>query len=376
MLPLLVVVALAAGCAAIALAGSATLAPAAWAHVAFALGIMPLILGAMAYFVPVLTRSTAPPSTLRLAPLAALAAGGLAVYALAAAQRPTAAITAAALAALAAVSAVLVWIVGRASAALGPPHAGLRWYVAACGFLVAGLLAVAAIGVWPAQYAPLRLLHLHVNTLGFVGLTTIGTLQVLLPTAAGRPDPGAARRLARDLWWSAGGAALIALGAAWFRPLSYVGLMLYLLPLVRLGRAWWRDFRPQILRRDGATPSLASALLGFLLLLAAGAVHGRGWLAGRDTTAAFIAAFLLPLVSGAATQLLPVWLRPGIQTAWHHDLRQDLGRWSLLRAGLMIAGGVVMALGVAEGIWLTGAGLVVLMAVIGQAAWHLRPRHG
>jgi hypothetical protein len=375
MLPLLVIVALAAGCAAIVLGGSAAMMPAAWPHVAFALGIMPLILAAMAYFVPVLTRSAAAPPAMRLPPLVALAAGVLAVYALAAAQRSPLILTAAAVAALAAVSALLVWIMRRALTALGPPHAGLRWYLAACGFLAAGLLAVAAMAVWPGQYVPLRLLHLHLNTLGFVGLTAIGTLQVLLPTAAGRPDHGAALRLARDLWWSVGGAALVALGAAWFRPLSYVGLTLYLLPLVRLGRAWWRDFRPQILRRDGTTSSLALALLGFLLVLAAGAVHGLGWLVGRDTTAAFIAAFLLPLVSGAAAQLLPVWLRPGMQTAWHQSLRLDLGRWSLLRAGLMITGGVLMALGATNGVWPAGAGLVILMAAIGQAVWRLRLSH-
>lgn len=374
MLPLLAIVALAAACAAVVLGGSAVMTPAASPHVAFALGIMPLILAAMTYFVPVLTRSAAPPVVLRAAPLAALAGGILAVYALGAAQRSPAVLTTAAFAALAAVSTVLVWIVGRASAALGPPHAGLRWYVAACGFLAVGLLAVVAMGLWPEHYAALRLLHLHLNTLGFVGLTAIGTLQVLLPTAAGRPDPGAALRLARDLGWAAGGAVLVAAGAAWFKPLSYVGLALYALPLMRLGRSWWRDLRPQILRRDGATPSLALALLGLLLLLAAGAAHGFGWLAGRNASAAFIAAFLLPLVSGAATQLLPVWLRPGVQTAWHHGLRQVLGRGSLLRAGLMVAGGVLTALGVREGIWLIGTGVAVLVAAMAHAAWRFRPR--
>jgi len=367
MLPLLVVVALAAAGTAIALNGVAAMAPAAWAHVAFALGMMPLILGAIAYFVPVLTRSGAPPPAVRLAPLAALAAGVLVVSALAAAQRFPAAVTVAAVAALAAVSTLLIWIANRATATLGPPHPGLRWYLAACGFLAAGLMSAVAMGVWPGQYASLRLLHVHLNTLGFVGLTAIGTLQVLLPTAAGRPDPGAALRLARDLRWAAGGAALVALGAAWFKPLACVGLVLYVLPLVRLGRAWWLDFRPQILRRDGAAPSLALAALGLVALLAAGGAHGFGWLAGRDASAAFIAAFLLPLVSGAATQLLPVWLRPGAQTTWHHSLRQDLGRWSALRAGLMVAGGLLMAVSAAAGALFAGAGLAMLVAATGLA---------
>jgi hypothetical protein len=115
------------------------------------------------------------------------------------------------------------------------------------------------------------------------------------------------------------------------------------------------------------------ALVGLLLLLAAGAAHGCGWLAGRNANPAFIAAFLLPLVSGAATQLFPVWLRPGVQTAWHHGLRQALGRGSLLRAGLMIAGGALMALGIPEGMWLVGAGVVVLVAAMVHAGWHFRP---
>ncbi|MGB0127886.1 MAG: hypothetical protein WBP72_09620, partial [Rhodocyclaceae bacterium] len=219
----------------------------------------------------------------------------------------------------------------------------------------------------PEHYAALRLIHLHLNTLGFVGITAIGTLQVLLPTAAGRPDPQAGPRLQRDLPWAVGGTLLIALGAAGPIALAYVGLALYLVPLARLGWCWWSILRPQILRSDGAAPSLALAAAGLLLLCIGGGAHGLGWLSGRDAIPAFLAAFLLPLVSGAATQLLPIWLRPGAQTNWHHELRRGLGRWSALRAGLMLAGGTLLALGIAGGAWVSAAGFALLLAAASGA---------
>ena len=70
------------------------------------------------------------------------------------------------LAALAGLTFALVmagWIVRRGRAALGAPHAGLRWYLAAVLCLVLALAAAGAIGVLPEQRAALRLLHLHLN---------------------------------------------------------------------------------------------------------------------------------------------------------------------------------------------------------------------
>jgi hypothetical protein len=50
-------------------------------------------------------------------------------------------------------------------------------------------VAIFAGLLWPAGYGALRLVHLHLNTLGFIGLTAIGTLHVLMPTVLGKPDP-------------------------------------------------------------------------------------------------------------------------------------------------------------------------------------------
>ena len=82
---------------------------------------------------------------------------------------------------------------------LGPRHHGLDWYLAALSFLLLALLAIILMPLLPDQRNALRLFHLHANLLGFVGLATLGTLQVLLPTCMGKPDPGAALRLRSDL---------------------------------------------------------------------------------------------------------------------------------------------------------------------------------
>jgi hypothetical protein len=363
MLPALVALALTAFAAALALEAFGIGVPALSAHTAFALGIMPLVLAAIGYFVPVLTRSGGPPAALRLAPLAALAGALLAVagFALPVGLSPPAAVGSPF--AFAAALGMSGWIVARGRRALGAPHPGLRWYLAACGCLALAMAATFAMPFWPQQHWPLRLLHLHLNLLGFVGLTAVGTLQVLLPTAAGRPDPGAAGRLRRDLPFALAGVLLVAFGAAWWPPASHVGALLLLLPLARMGWSWWRLFRAQLAAAHGAAPALALAGVGLALLLGGGMAHGAGLLAGRAAVAGFAAAFLLPLVSGAATQLLPVWLRPGVQSEWHRQLRQRLGRGAALRAGAMVLGGLSWTAGLPQGLWLAGAGVLLFAAV-------------
>jgi hypothetical protein len=69
--------------------------------------------------------------------------------------------------------------------------------VAALSCLLLALAGRSWLGLlWPAGLCGLaRLVHLHLNTLGFIGLTAIGTLHVLMPTVLGQPDPLVAQRL-------------------------------------------------------------------------------------------------------------------------------------------------------------------------------------
>jgi len=362
MLPLLVASTLAAFAAALALTLSGAVTRAAAAHIAFAIGVMPLIFAAMMHFVPVLTRSRAPEGAMRRMPLAFLAAGALAACAFLHPVWFTPLVHAGAGLAFLAALVMAVWIARRGRAALGAPHPGLYWYLAAALCLLLALAAALAIPALPAQRVALRHFHLHLNTLGFIGLTALGTLAVLLPTAAGRPDPQAARWLRRMLLPAFAGVLLTAIGAAAWTPAAYPGVLLLFAPAAYLGVTWARRFHQEIVCLHGAAPSLALALMGLLGMLVISVLHGAADLDGGDAIAGFLLAFLLPLVTGAASQLLPLWLKPGAQTDWHRHARARLGRYAVLRGQTFVIAGWLVALGWPHGAWLALAGLVMFAA--------------
>jgi hypothetical protein len=355
---LLVLTAAASFAAAAALPFLHSFPAAAHIHLALAVGVMPLIFGAMIHFAPVLTRSAIAPLGVRLMPLLMLIAGALAFYSFAV---PSQAYHVAAFIALAVSVIFAAWIIRRAARAVGGAHPCLHWYVGAIACLIVALAAVSAMALWPEQRLALRSLHLHLNTLGFIGMTAIATLQVLLPTVAGRPDPQAGVRLRRDLKWALGGTLLISVGAAWFKPVAYFGALLWLMPLLRLGRAWLNLYFQEVLPPHGAASSLAAALAGFVVALLFGALHASGILSTTDTAHAFILAFLFPLVTGAVSQLLPIWARPGVQTAWHARARQRLGAGGGYRALLFTGGGIVLGLGWRGGLALAIAALAAFL---------------
>ncbi|MCF8197932.1 MAG: hypothetical protein K9J42_04145 [Sulfuritalea sp.] len=323
------------------------------AHIAFALGVLPLILAAMAYFVPVLTRSAGAIGTVSWGPpLLAWFGGALAVFTFASDFSQIRLSAAAVFGGIAAIG-FAGWTLFRVRRMFGPRHRGLDWYLAALGFLILALLAVMIIPLFPDHRDALRLFHLHANLLGFVGLTALGTLQVLLPTCLGQSDPGAAIRLRQDLKWAVAGSLTIAIGASLFTTttmsvyglgLSFLGAALYAGVVLNMLGAWCSRFGRALLQRHGAASSLFAAALGLPGLLVLGAAHGIGWLRPRHAVAGFVIAFLLPLVSGAAAHLLPVWLRPGQQGPWHVALRTRFCRWSGVRGLLLLLFGLAITL--------------------------------
>ncbi|MDR1994298.1 hypothetical protein [Azonexus sp.] len=307
-------------------------APLAVAHLAFAVGIVPLIFAAMLHFVPVLTRTGNPGRGLRLLPTAAQISGLLVVAALQG-LLPYWVLHPAALSDLLLALVLLSWIAVRARAALGRPHPGWRWYAAALACLVLALAAILTMVVWPQQWPALRLLHLHLNTLGLVGLAALGTLPVLLPTACARPDPAAGAWLGHYLWLALGGVLSIAGGSTLHWTLAAAGSGLLLAALFSLLLQWRRSFGLRILLADGVTCSLLAATSGLVLTLVAGLAHGLGLMSARPTLSAWVFGFLLPLVSGALSQLLPVWRWPGPQLPSRLEMRCRLatgGGWRAL----------------------------------------------
>jgi len=323
--------------------------PSAPLHLVFAIGIMPLIFGAMTYFVPVLTRTGAAGPDALLPALLALAAGLLVSFSLLAdfTLYPFAAVIG-----LIATGWLGYWVRQRKRAMLGRPHPGLLWYELALLALFLGLLAILAGHFFPQQWPQLRRLHLHFNTLGFIGFTALGTLRVLLPTSGRYADPGAGPWLIRGWRWLTGGTLMIAVGAAWLPPLALLGVLFWLWPVGRFAHTLLITFRRSVWQWHGATTPLATAALGLLLLVLSGAGHGLGWLPGDATTRAFIPLFLLPLVSGAATHLLPLWLSGPQNPERERRLRARLGRHAALRALLFFCGGLLLLAGQPGGLLL------------------------
>ncbi|GAB6044035.1 hypothetical protein [Endothiovibrio diazotrophicus] len=334
------------------------LAAAAHLHLMLAVGVLPLILAAMGHFTPVLTRGAPPPRWLGGLPLM-VAAGGAAVSAFLQWGRPPLV-----LAGALAVVAVAVqggWMVGRARAAFAPPHPGLAWYLAALGCLSAALAAVLLAAWRPEWWVPLRRLHLHLNLLGFVGLTAVGTLWVLLPTVAGYAEPAAGERLRRDLPWALGGTLLVAVGAALWWPAAVVGGVAWLWGLGRLVAPLLGRRRAAVWSAPGASRALALAALGLGLLLVQGLLHGVA-LVAAPSPLVFVLLFLLPLVSGAAAHLIPLWRWPGPPTARREAVHRRLARGHATRGALFMLCGVAALAGVAAAPYL--AALVVFQFVL------------
>lgn len=341
--------------------------PVAVAHLAFAVGVVPLILAAMGHFVPVLTRTGDLPRSIRSLPAAAQLAGLLAVLAMEGLV-PRWLLHLAATADFLLAAAMLSWIAGRVRSCLGSPHPGWRWYGAALGCLMLAMAVVPPLASMPAFYANLRAFHLHMNVLGLVGLAALGTLPVLLPTALGKPDPEAAGWLRRRLWFVAGGAMTVAIGATFFWPVAVAGAASLLIITLSLAAQWWRRFGPALLLGDGVAASLLAAVAGLVVLIMAGVVHGAGLIPARPAIAAWGAGFLLPLITGALSQLLPVWRWPGPVTPARTLMRDRLaasGRWRGLfffLAGIAVAAGQEAVAG-----GLTAAALVLFVIGLIQA---------
>lgn len=311
-------------------------APVALAHLAFAVGVLPLIFAAMIHFVPVLTRSGDPPRSIARLPYFAQACGLTAVLAMLG-WLPFQVVFGAAAVDLVLTAILLNWIAARARAAIGSPHPGWRWYAAALGCLMLALLAVVFQGIWPAHWRALKLFHLHLNTIGLVGLAAFGTLPVLLPTALGQGDPEAAGWLRRRLWLMTGGAMVIAIGTSLSWPMAAPGATLVLVAALSLLGQWVRRYGMALMLADGVAASLLAAIFGLLISLAAGLAHAAKLVASQTTLYAWAIGFLAPLITGAISQLLPVWRLPGPQTPQRLAMRQRLAAGGGWRAWLFIA---------------------------------------
>jgi hypothetical protein len=140
--------------------------------------------------------------------------------------------------------------------------------------------------------------------------------------------------------------------------LSIFGAMLLLYVCGRIGFSWLQRYGAQAIIADGASAALLAAMGGLLLILVFGVLHAVRVIDGHDAVPAFMVAFLLPLVTGALSQLFPVWRYPGRRTPERERMRDVLVKGGAIRAVLFVASGVFLALGHRQSLWLTAVGML------------------
>ena len=335
-------------------------------HVIMAIGIMPLIMGAMIYFTPVLTQSRSPSWPILLIPVSALVAGAMATMSLLW-RRDLLPIPA--VLALVAAGALLGWMGYRARTMLGHPHPGLDWYRWALVCLLMGLAAIFIAIFRPEYWMALRRFHLHVNLLGFVGITAFGTLYVLVPTAAGYNDPDARGRLRVDLYFAVLGTLLIAAGSAWLTWFVWPGLVLWLIPLLHFAWSLVSLRRKHVWGWHRSGTSLGLAVFGLIAVLITAGFHAAGVWPSGVTMQIFFFVFLFPLVTGAVSYLLPVWLWSARDPSTHENAARLLVWGSGVRSLVFLAAGIVTCIGMKGAIYLAGAGILVFLLQIVWVLW-------
>lgn len=286
---------------------------------------------------------------------------------------------------IAAITAHLVVLVRMGRGALGGRLAPIAdYYRAAAAALIIGavlgwLLATGKAG--PRHYTGLKLAHVHVALLGWVGLPVLGTLFMLWPTVLGVRMAERTTRLARRVLMLTGGGLVIAVAglvAAW-RPTAVLGLACYAAGVAVAVQLFARTVR----RRPAISAAAAWMLAAAAGWLFAGVVVDLVLLAARpltevrDDIQSLVPVLLVGLVAqvliGALTYLLPVVLAGGPKD--RAALRAVLERGWVLRLGALNLGVVLLALPLPDlvgtaGILAAGAAGVAFLALVARVLLH------
>ena len=207
-----------------------------------------------------------------------------------------------------------IYLMGQVRRAL-PSRFGvtIRFYIVAALLLPLGAL-LGAMVAYPSLNGTLHsqflLAHEAVNVLGFVGITVVGTLVTFWPTMLRTKmvDKALAHSV-RALYLMCGGVALTLVGALFgLRPVAVAGLVVYLLGLLLVAGVMVRTLRT---KRPNEYPPM-SVGMGFLWLIIG--VAATAYLVAtvpfaqldmRAVTPIFVVGFLLQLLLGAMSYLLP-----------------------------------------------------------------------
>ncbi|MBQ0827094.1 multicopper oxidase domain-containing protein [Streptomyces tagetis] len=275
---------------------------------------------------------------------------------------------------VAVVTAHLVMLVRLGRGALGGRLAPVvPYYRAAAVALIAGAVLgwlLATGGAGPQRYAGLRLAHLHVTLLGWIGLPVLGTLFMLWPTVLGVRMADRTARVARRafLLTACGLPVAVAALAAGVRPAAVAGLACYTAGVALAVGLFARTPRKQrpvspaaVWMLAASVAWLCAAVAADLVLLALRPPDEAG-----DAVAALVpvllAGFVGQVLIGALTYLLPVVLGAG--PADRAALRAVLERGWTWRLAVLNTGVALAALPLPAPAATTGA---LLAAAAGTA---------
>ncbi|MFE1285623.1 multicopper oxidase domain-containing protein [Streptomyces sp. NPDC058751] len=222
-----------------------------------------------------------------------------------------------------AVTAHLVVLVRMGRGALAGRLAPLAdYYRAAAVALLVGavlgwLLATGRAGA--GHYTGLRLAHVHVTLLGWIGLPVLGTLFMLWPTVLGVRMAERTTRLARRVLALTGGGLLVAVAglALGLRPAAAAGMALYAAGVAVAGHLLAGTVRDKPVISAAAAWMLAAATVWLAVGVAVdlGLLVARPLTAVRDDIGSLVPVLLVGMVAqvlvGALTYLLPIVLSAG-----------------------------------------------------------------
>ncbi len=194
----------------------------------------------------------------------------------------------------------------------------IHFYIAAAWLLPVGAAfgATLAAGLSSQWHARFLLAHEAVNILGFVGFTVVGTLMTLWPTMLRtKMTQDAVGISKRALYVMSAGVAVITLGAlAGWRFVAVAGLVLYVLALCLVAYLMVRTCATKK-PTEFATMSVAAGFTWFIIGVITAAVlvatHDFSSLNLRTATPMYVVGFLVQVLLGAMSYLLPARMGGG-----------------------------------------------------------------
>ncbi|MFF8925934.1 multicopper oxidase domain-containing protein [Streptomyces longwoodensis] len=274
---------------------------------------------------------------------------------------------------VAVITAHLIVLVRMGRGALGGRLAPIvGFYRAAAAALVVGavlgwMLATAHAG--PRYYAGLRLAHIHVMLLGWIGLPVLGTLFMLWPTVLGVRMAERATKVARWVLALTGGGLVVmvaALAVGW-RWAAVTGVVMYAGGVgvaVELSVRTVRRRRPissaAAWTLGAATGWLVAGVVADAAILAAGSLVEASDGVG-SLVLVWLAGFVAQVLIGALTYLLPIVLGTGPKE--RATLRAVLERGWLVRATVLNTGVALLALPLPSVVGMVGLLLAAASAV-------------